>query len=31
MGRFSSDRTVLEYAREIWDASPVEPPPAAAY
>jgi len=31
MGRFSSDRTVLEYARDIWDAVPVAPPPAPDY
>jgi starch phosphorylase len=23
MGRFSSDRTVAEYARDIWDVRPV--------
>jgi len=27
MGRFSSDRTVAEYAREIWDVEPVPVPP----
>jgi starch phosphorylase len=31
MGRFSSDRKVLEYAREIWDALPVQPPAAPDY
>jgi starch phosphorylase len=31
MGRFSSDRTVLEYARDIWNAVPVDPPPAPDY
>ncbi len=32
MGRFSSDRTILEYAREIWDIQPisVQPPPPDA-
>jgi len=24
MGKFSSDRTILEYATEIWDLKPVE-------
>jgi glycogen phosphorylase len=22
MGKFSSDRTILEYAKDIWDVSP---------
>jgi starch phosphorylase len=26
MGKFSSDRTALEYAREIWDVKPVPIP-----
>jgi glucan phosphorylase len=25
MGRFSSDRTVLEYAQNIWGARPLSP------
>jgi starch phosphorylase len=24
MGKFSSDRTILEYARQIWDVKPVQ-------
>ena len=26
MGKFSSDRTIAEYAREIWNLAPVPPP-----
>lgn len=26
MGRFSSDRTVLEYAEKVWDVNPVRVP-----
>jgi len=26
MGKFSSDRTIAEYAREIWQVEPVEVP-----
>ncbi len=31
-GKFSADRTIAEYAREIWDVEPSEeklPPPSA--
>ena len=29
IGKFSSDRTVLEYARDIWHIGPYEKPAAA--
>ncbi len=31
MGKFSSDRTVSEYARDTWHVEPVEPPSAVHY
>ena len=31
MGRFSSDRTIAEYARDTWGVQPIDSPPAAHY
>ena len=28
-GKFSSDRTIVEYAKDIWHVSPCKPTPAA--
>ena len=28
-GKFSSDRTIVEYAKDIWHVSPCKPPAAA--
>jgi starch phosphorylase len=25
-GKFSSDRTIVEYAKDIWDITPCRPP-----
>ena len=30
MGRFSSDRSIADYCRDVWRVEPVPIPPAAA-